>query len=111
MSKFIASFLRGASPINPDIIEVTDQFVIFKKRKLYLIGYDSILIPFTKISSVEINTGIIGTIGDFTKAIKINKKFSEAYHQRGLLKRKLGQKIRGAADLKKARNLPAFIEK
>ena len=60
MTKFIASFLRGASPINPDTIEITNTSVIYKKRKLYLIGYDTILIPFTKISSVEINTGIIG---------------------------------------------------
>ena len=61
MSKFIASFLRGATPINPDTIEITDTAVIYKKRKIYLIGYDTILIPFTKISSLEINTGIIGT--------------------------------------------------
>jgi len=61
MSVFKAAFTRGASPINPDIIEVTDQFVIYKKRRIYLIGYDKIMIPFSKISSVEINTGIIGT--------------------------------------------------
>lgn len=61
MSVFKASFTRGASPINPDIIEVTDQFVIYKKRRIYLIGYDKIMIPLSKISSVEINTGIIGT--------------------------------------------------
>jgi len=61
MTKFIASFLRGASPINPDMIEVIEQFVIYKKRRIYLIGYDSISMPFSKISSIEINTDIIGT--------------------------------------------------
>ncbi len=61
MSIFKAAITRGASPINPDIIEVTDQFVIYKKRRIYLIGYDKIMIPLSKISSVEINTGIIGT--------------------------------------------------
>ena len=61
MSKFTASFLRGASLINPDSIEITDGFVVFKKRKLYLIGYDTIIMKFSFISSVEINTGIIGT--------------------------------------------------
>lgn len=61
MTKFIASFLRGASPINPDTLEITDNSVIFKKRRIYLIGYDTILIPFSKVSSVELNTGVIGT--------------------------------------------------
>ena len=61
MTKFIASFLRGASPINPEMVEITDQFVIYKKRKIYLIGYDSILMPLSKISSVELNTSLIGT--------------------------------------------------
>jgi hypothetical protein len=61
MTKFIASFLRGASPINPEMIEITDQFVIYKKRRIYLIGYDTILMLFSKISSIEINSGIIGT--------------------------------------------------
>jgi hypothetical protein len=61
MTKFIASFLRGASPINPEMIEITDQFVIYKKRRIYLVGYDSILIPYSKISSVEFNTSLIGT--------------------------------------------------
>jgi hypothetical protein len=61
MTKFIASFIRGASLINPDTIEITDSSVIFKKRKIYLLGYDSILIRFPKISSVELNTSLIGT--------------------------------------------------
>jgi hypothetical protein len=61
MQHFKGSIMRGASPINPDTIEITDRFVVFKKRKIYLIGYDSIMIPFSKISSVEISTGIIGT--------------------------------------------------
>ncbi|MGA3013857.1 MAG: PH domain-containing protein [Bacteroidales bacterium] len=61
MSKFIASFLRGASPINPDTIEITDNSVIFKKLKIYLLGYDTIVIPFSKISSVELNSSLIGT--------------------------------------------------
>ena len=61
MALFKAAVTRGANPINPDTIEVTDHSVIYKKRRIYLIGYDNILIPFSKISSVEINTGIIGT--------------------------------------------------
>ena len=61
MSIFKAAFTRGASPINPEMIEITDKFVIYKKRRIYLIGYDTIMIPISKISSVEINTGLIGS--------------------------------------------------
>lgn len=61
MPIFTAAITRGASPINPDTIEITDRFVIYKKRRIYLIGYDKITIPFSKIASVELNTGIIGT--------------------------------------------------
>ena len=60
MSLFIAAFTRGANPINPDTIEINDRFVIYKKRRIYLIGYDRIAIPFSKIASIELNTGIIG---------------------------------------------------
>lgn len=61
MSLFKASFVRGASIINPDTIEITETIIIYRKKRIYLIGYDKIIIPFSKISSVEINTGIIGT--------------------------------------------------
>jgi hypothetical protein len=61
MTKFKAAITRGASPINPDTIEITDNSVIFKKLKIYLLGYYSISIRFSKISSVELNTSLIGT--------------------------------------------------
>ena len=61
MPIFTAAITRGASLVNPDTIEITDRFVVYKKRKIYLIGYDSISIPLSKISSVEINTGLIGS--------------------------------------------------
>jgi hypothetical protein len=61
MPLFTAAITRGASPINPDTIEINDNSVIYKKRRIYLVGYDKIIIPFSKIASVEIDTGIIGT--------------------------------------------------
>ena len=61
MPKFRSAVTRGGSIINPDRIEITDRSVIYKKRRIYLIGYDKIIIPFSKIASIEINTGIIGT--------------------------------------------------
>jgi hypothetical protein len=61
MTKFIASFIRGASPINPDTIEISDGFIWYKKRKIYLIGYEEQILKISRVSSVEINTDIIGT--------------------------------------------------
>ena len=61
MPLFKAAVTRGANPINPDTIEINDRFVTYKKRRIYLIGYDTVIMPFSKISSVEINTGVIGT--------------------------------------------------
>lgn len=61
MAKFVASFIRGASIINPDTIEVDDTNVVYKKRRIYLVGYDQITIPIAKVSSIEIDSAIIGT--------------------------------------------------
>ena len=61
MPQFTAAITRGASIINPDTIEITDKLVIYKKRRIYLIGYDKIVIPLSKVSSIEVDTGIIGT--------------------------------------------------
>lgn len=61
MTKFKASILRGASLINPDIIQITDGFVWYKKRRIYLIGYEEQIMKISKVSSVEINTDIIGS--------------------------------------------------
>ena len=79
MPLFKAAITRGASLINPDTIEITDNTVIYKKRRIYLIGYDTILIPFSKISSVEINTGVIGTdiiIRSFGEGIITGHRFA-----------------------------------
>jgi hypothetical protein len=79
MTKFRAAITRGASLINPDTIEITDSSVIFKKLKIYLLGYDSILIRFPKISSVELNTSLIGTdiiIHSFGEGTIVGHRFS-----------------------------------
>jgi hypothetical protein len=79
MSKFIASIIRGASPINPDTIEVTGKYVIYRKRRIYLIGYDQLVILINKISSVEISSGLIGTditITCFSEGIIHANRFS-----------------------------------
>lgn len=79
MPIFKAAFTRGASPINPDTIEVTDKFVIYKKRRIYLIGFDKIEIPFSKISSIEISTALIGsdiTIHSFGEGTFVGHRFA-----------------------------------
>ena len=60
MPVFRSSVTRGGSLINPDMVEINNRFVVFKKRKKYLIGYDTILIPMAKISSVELDVHAIG---------------------------------------------------
>jgi len=55
MALFKAAVTRGANPINPDTIEITGRSVIYKKRRIYLIGYDTIVIPFSKISKKGIS--------------------------------------------------------
>jgi hypothetical protein len=49
MPVFTAAITIGASPINPDTIEITDRFVVYKKRKIYLIGYAPFRSLFRKI--------------------------------------------------------------
>ena len=61
MTKFTASILRGASPINPDTIQITDGFVWYKKRRIYLIGYEEQIMKISKVASIEINTDIVGS--------------------------------------------------
>jgi hypothetical protein len=61
MPTFKAAITRGAVPVIRDIIEITDRFFIYRKRKIYLIGFTKVVIPLSKISSIELNSHIIGT--------------------------------------------------
>lgn len=61
MTKFVASFLRGGSLINPDKIEIIGGFLGFRKRRLYLIGYEEQIMNISRISSIKIDAGVIGT--------------------------------------------------
>ena len=61
MPPFKAAISRGANLIYPDTIEIVDRLVFFKKRRAYLVGYDKIVIPMSKVSSIEIDSGMIST--------------------------------------------------
>ena len=64
--KFKSAISRFGSILTPDIIIISEDSVTYKKRHKNLITVDEKTIQYSKISSVEINTSIIGT------TIKIN---------------------------------------
>ena len=57
--EFKSNILLGGSILSPDRIIVTDSQVIYKKRNKYLIGTNESSIPFSRISSVEIDRKLI----------------------------------------------------
>jgi hypothetical protein len=59
--KFKSAITRGGGVLTPVIIVIDNESVTYKKRNKYLINVDSITIPITKISSVELDTSLWGT--------------------------------------------------
>jgi hypothetical protein len=57
--EFSSNILLGGSILTPDRIVITKTEVIYKKRNKYLIGVDESSIPFSRISSVEIDRKLI----------------------------------------------------
>jgi hypothetical protein len=75
---FKSAITRGGSVLTPDIIIISNKSVTYKKRNKYLINVDSVSIPISKISSVEIDSGLWGTdiiIKSFGAGEIIGKKF------------------------------------
>ena len=60
-NEFRSAITRGGSILTPDILIITDQEVIYKKRNKLLINVDTITMPISNISSVKLNTSLIGT--------------------------------------------------
>jgi len=78
---FKSAITRGGSILTPDIIIVDNYSVTYKKRNKYLINVDSITVPISKISSVELDTSILGTniiIKTFGAGEIVGKKFSKS---------------------------------
>jgi hypothetical protein len=63
---FKSAISRFGSILTPDIIIISDDGVTYKKRHKILITVEEKTIQYSRISSVEINTSLIGT------TIKIN---------------------------------------
>ena len=53
--------IKKITPLVPEMIEITDHYVIYKKRKIYFLGYDTTAIPISKIHSIEINANVTST--------------------------------------------------
>jgi len=58
---FKSSISRFGPVLTPHILEIGDQFVVYKKRNKNLINVDTVSIPISKIAAVELNTSLLGT--------------------------------------------------
>src|SRR5690554_77993 len=58
---FSSNFVLGGSLLTPDRLIITANEIIYKKRNRYLIGVDEIVIPFKRVSSVELDIRLIST--------------------------------------------------
>jgi len=75
---FKSAITRGGAVLTPDIIIINENTVTYKKRNKYLINVDSITIPISKISSIEIDSGLWGTdviIKSYGEGEIVGKKF------------------------------------
>ena len=57
--EFSSNMLLGGNILTPDRLIITATEVVYKKRNKYLIGVDESSIPFSRISSVEIDRKLI----------------------------------------------------
>jgi hypothetical protein len=78
---FKSAITRGGGILTPDIIIIDNDSVTHKKRNKYLINVDSITVPISKISSVELDTSLWGTdiiIKTFGAGEIIGNKFTKS---------------------------------
>jgi len=78
---FKSAITRGGRILTPDIIIIDNDSITYKRRNKYLINVDSISVSISKISSVELDTSLLGTdiiIKTFGAGEIIGKKFSKS---------------------------------
>ena len=56
---FNSRLLLGGNIIRPDRLIIEKNSVVYEKRNRHLIGVDRVMIPISRIASVEIDRGII----------------------------------------------------
>lgn len=79
--KFRAAITRGGGVLTPDVLIIDDESIIYRKRNKYLINTDTLTIPLSKVSSVKIDTSLLGTdiiITTFGSGEIIARKFSKS---------------------------------
>ena len=57
---FKSKFTRGGNILRPDVIEITDNYLVYKKRDVNLITVDEKAIPIKEIVEVSIDNHLIG---------------------------------------------------
>lgn len=78
--EFKSAITRGGSILTPDKIIIDQHTVTYEKRNKYLINVDTVSIPMQQISTVKIDTSLLGTtikIYSFGAGIIIVKKFTK----------------------------------
>jgi hypothetical protein len=78
---FKSAITRGGGVLTPDVIIIDRDSVTYRKRNKYLINVDSITVAISKISSVELDTSLLGTdiiIKTFGAGEIIGRKFTKS---------------------------------
>jgi hypothetical protein len=79
--KFRSAITRGGPILTPEWIIIDEKTVTYRKRNRYLIDFDTITIPISKISSIEVHTGLIGSeivIKSFGEGEIVTNKFTKS---------------------------------
>jgi hypothetical protein len=58
---FRSAITRGGAILTPDVIVIDNETLTYRKRNRYLINVDTTTIPISKISSVKVDTSLLGT--------------------------------------------------
>lgn len=58
---FTSKLLLGGNIIRPDRLIINDKNVVYEKRNKHLIGVDRVIIPISRIASVEIDRRLISS--------------------------------------------------
>ncbi len=78
---FRSAITRGGAILTPDIIVIDNETLTYRKRNKYLINVDTTTIPISKISSVKVDTSLLGTdiiIKSYGKGEIIVRKFTKS---------------------------------
>lgn len=76
---FKSAITRGGSILTPDIIVIEKDNLTYRKRNKYLLNVDSTSMKISNISSIELDTSLLGTdiiIKSFGEGTILCKKFS-----------------------------------